>query len=421
MPGARRFYGWPLVVVGWILYGFGVAPAFYSWGFFLPNTIAELGLSRTQAGLVFGMYTLCGGMAAPLVGVALSRFGLRRTIVAGSLAGALGFFLTSRAGSLAELYLVFCVITGFGHAFATVLPTQTLASVWFLRYRSRVLAVLLTASGVVAPLVLAFDNWLLQQATWRTGWVVIAGVSLVLAGFAAWLVRDSPESMGQLRDGAQSEAELAAAATEGELERDAWTTREAVRTPQFWLMLVCGQGYAVPWYVLTTHSRLHLEDQGIATATVAAALSIMALVSIAGRLTGALGDFISPARLLGIALVIEALGSGLFLIARTEPLAYLAVTCLGVGFGMAYISQASTFAQFFGRRAFATTTGIRFSVGAVFAATTPGLAGYLYDTQQTYAAAFLGLVVLGVVAALVAFSLRAPRRPAAAVLATATP
>jgi MFS family permease len=415
----RRFYGWPLVAVAWVLYGFGVAPAFYSWGFFLPEVIEELGISRTQSGQIFGLYAFVGAAVSPLVGWALGRYGIRWMITLGSLAAAVGFFFTSRADSMLELYLSFAILVASTHAFATLLPAQTLASNWFLKKRALAMGIILTAGGIIGPLWLQLDAWLLEHYSWRTGWMLISGLSIVLAGIAALLVRDRPEDLGQLQDGAASEEEVRrTAAKMGAAHGSGWTAAEALRTPQFYLMVLCGLGYAVPWYVLNAHGRLHLQDLGMSAQVAAAILGSMALVSTLGRLGGFLADVITPTRTLGIALVIEAIGSALLLIAREQPMAYAAVIAIGIGFGMSYISIAAAFSSFFGRKAFATTTGTRFLIGGVFNAVTPALAGMIYERTGSYAIAFGGLVVLGLLGATVAFSLRPPRReelvPAAA-------
>ena len=60
------FYGWLIVVVAWILYGFGIAPAFYSWGQFAPTLIEDLELSRADFGLIFGIFTLIYSAMGPL-------------------------------------------------------------------------------------------------------------------------------------------------------------------------------------------------------------------------------------------------------------------------------------------------------------------------------------------------------------------
>lgn len=406
----KGFYGWRLVGVGWVLYGFGTAPAFYSWGFFLPETIDDLGLTRGQAGLLFGLFALCGGLVSPLVALALGRFGLRRCYAFGCLMGSIGYFWTAHAQGMRDFLISFSLFTALGHSFATVLPTQTLATNWFLRYRARVLAVLMTSSGVVAPLVYAFDTRLLERSDWRHGWQLIALVVFLLGVFAWLFVRDTPESLGQLRDGAKSELEVhAALAALGDRERDEWSTAEALRTPHFFLLLLCGLGYALPYYVINAHGRLHMEDLGFPVGSVAVVLSVMAVVSIFGRLGGSLGDFMAPPRVLGLALVIEAVGSALFLVASTLTLAYAAVVAIGFGFGTAYIAQAATFSSFFGRKAFATTTGIRFSIGAVFAAGAPAAAGWAHDAIGSYAPAFLGLAAIGLAGAVVGLVIRPPR------------
>ena len=408
-----RFYGWHLVGIGWVLYGFGAAPAFYTWGFFLPEVIEDLGITRTQAGQIFGLYSLCGGAAAPFVGMALGKWGPRTVIAAGSFFGAVGFYLTATADSMTEFIIFFSVLSGFGHAFATVLPNQALMANWFLKYRARAIAIVFTAGGLVGRVWLQFDAWILERYTWRTGWILVAALSFVLGLLSLALVRNRPENHGQLRDGAQSEEELKAAARAlGSGYSRKWTAAQALRTPQFYLMVLCGLGYAVPWGVLNTHGRLHLQDLGFSVSTAAAILGTMALVSIFGRLSGALGDFITPTQALGLGLFIEACGCGLLLVAETQLLAYVAVVCVGIGFGMAYISIAACFSSFFGREAFATTTGTRFFIGAIFTAVAPGATGWVFESTGSYNPAWAALAVLGILGTVVAFTIRPPREPA---------
>jgi hypothetical protein len=133
-----------------------------------------------------------------------------------------------------------------------------------------------------------------------------------------------------------------------------------------------------------------------------------------------LADRIAPTTALGIALVIETAGSAILLAARTQPLAYVAVTLIGIGFGLSYIAIAAAFSSFFGRQAFATTTGTRFLIGGVFNAAMPPLAGLAFERTGSYTPAFIGLVVIGLTGALVALTLRRPRRRMTAAPAVAT-
>ena len=405
------FYGWRMLPFAWLIYGLGAAP-FYSWGFFLPEMLKDLEMTRADSGWAFGIWSFCGGAVAPLIGVCLTRFGPRLVFTAGFLSCGFAYYLTSRAQDRWDVLLYFGVFAGLTHTFSTVLPMQTLATNWFLRWRATALAFLLIAAGVMAPVIFYADNVLLDRGgTWRDGWALIGALCAALGVLSFLVLRNTPESMGQLRDGARSLGQLqAAVARTGAQTPDQWVAKEAVRTPQFALMVLCGLGYAVPWGVLANHGRLHLQDVGFERGDAAALLSLMVFVSIFGRASGALGDRISPPRLLGLALAMEGTGMALLLFVRTTGQARVALILLGLGFGMAYICQAATFARFFGRRAFATTTGVRFAVGAGFGATIPAVTGWAFDTQGTYAVPFLTIAAVTLAGSVVAFLLQAPRK-----------
>ena len=51
------FYGWYVAAAGLFCYGLGISPAYYSWGFFAPEVMEELQLSRAQVGDVFGIFS----------------------------------------------------------------------------------------------------------------------------------------------------------------------------------------------------------------------------------------------------------------------------------------------------------------------------------------------------------------------------
>ena len=414
----KIFYGWVIVAVTWIIYGFGISPGYYSWGLFTPEILEELSLSRANTGAIFGVFTFIYSGIAPLGGIAISRWGVRAVMTGGSVLAALGFYLLSGADSMLECFLYYGILAGAGVGLSTILPAQTLATNWFVRYRARAVAIIFIAGGIVGRGVTRFDAWILAEHNWRDGWVAIAGVSLVLALLAALLIRNQPEDIGQQPDGAAKPAvsdttdtPLAAPVT------PLWTAGKAMRTPQFALMCFAGIGYAVPWGVVTGHGRLHLEDIGFETPVAASILGTMILVSILGRLTGSLGDFLLPERVLGIALLLEGAGVVGFLVAETAALAYASTIAIGIGFGAAYIAIAVVFSNFFGRAAFAKTAGTRFLITGVFNALGPFVAGTIFDATGSYRIAFLIVAAITLVGAVAALTVKPPQpvpAPAAA-------
>ena len=174
----RFFYGWWLVGFAWILYGFGAAPGYYSWSFFSPEIIDELDLTRAQTGAVFGLFTFMFNSIAPVTGLAIARWGTRRVMVVGNLFTAPGCWLLSGAGSLWECLVYFGILVGAGIGLSTIVPCQAPATSWFTKYRARAVAAVLTAGGMAGVLVTWFDRVMVQEYSWRTGWQIIAVLSL---------------------------------------------------------------------------------------------------------------------------------------------------------------------------------------------------------------------------------------------------
>lgn len=417
------FYGWYVVGAGLFCYGLGISPAYYSWGFFAPEVVAELGLSRAQVGDVFGVFTLVFSIVAPLVGVALDRFGTRATVTAGALVAAVGFFMTSRAETLSELYWSYALVGGIGIGFSTVLPAQTLPVNWFVRYRARATAIILVGGSLVGAVVTPLDELVLRHWSWREGWLVIAGVSMVVALVAALFIRNRPEDLGLHLDGRDPAGSLsggprpdrAQAAALAAFDEPRWTAGQAIRTPQFLIATFAALANQLPWAIVTAHGRLHLEDLGFTTAAAAAILGIRVGISTAGRLSGALGDFLSPARLLGMALVVVALGCGGLVMARTVPMAVTSVVLLGLGYGAAYISIPVVFGYYFGRQAFAGTSGLRIAILAISGWLGPRWAGAAADATGSYVGTFALLAVFCLAGAVAILLCRRPGSGPAAV------
>ncbi len=405
----RFFYGWVILLVAGLCYGFGMPPVYYSWGIFAPRITAELGIDRAAVGGVFGLFNTLHQCVGLLVGLAIARFGLRRVMPAGFCVTAAGLLVLAGADTARACYVGFSVLGGIGIGFSTTVPAQTLGQNWFLRRRARVIGAIFTVGGLVGWLVAPADAWVLERYDWRVGWVLIAALSAGLALVAASLVREGPEAVGQRLDGAAPGGEA-----DGEtVAADRWTAWQAVRTPQFGLMLVCGVAYAVPWNTAVAHLTLHLIDSGHAETAAIGFVGTMALVSILGRLAGAVGDWIAPQRALAAALVLEGLGAGALVLAGSTALAFVAVALLGIGFGMAFVCIPVVFSHFFGRRAFAVTTGIRTTCTGIFGGLGPWLAGVAFDATGSYAVPFLGLLVLGLAGGAAAAALRRPGSPPA--------
>lgn len=416
MAGARPFfYGWYLVGVAWVLYGFGIAPSYYSWGLFSREIIADLDLNVGELGGVFGLFTFMYSFVGFAVGYCMVRWGIRSVMAGGFLMTAAGALVVSRADTAMDCYLGFSLLGGTGIGFATIIPCQTLGQNWFLKYRGLAIGIILTAGGIVGLLVTRVDVYVLEHWTWRTGFVLIAGVSALLAFLAVLFIRDTPEQVGQRRDGMTAEEEEAYLKESAKHARahvaEQWTAGQAVRTPQFVLLVFCGIAYAVPWGVVVPHGRLHLEALGFGTSQVASIIGAMALISTFGRLGSFLGDWLSPQHVLAWSLALEAAGVAGFIVADSTWVAYASVAAIGIGFGTAYSTVPVVFSEFFGRKAFGVTSGYRIMITGIFNGLGPWLTGMVYDRVESYTVPFIVLVALGLLGAFSAAIAKHPGAP----------
>ena len=416
MPKKNVFlYGWFMIAIAWVCYGFGISPAYYSWGIFSDYLMEDLSLNATQFGAVFGVFTLLYSCVGFLVGPAMNRWSIRAVMTCGFITSAIGFFYMSRADSIIDCFIGFSILGGAGIGFATIIPCQTIGQNWFLKRRALAIALILIAGGIVGKGVARVDNWILAEYTWRTGWVVISCISAGLAVFAAIFVRDTPEQVGLGRDGATEEEEKATLSTmlktkDGETQEE-WTGSQAIRTPQFAMMVLCGVAYAVPWGVVVPHLKLHLLNIGYEGAVAATFVGTMALISIGGRLAGAIGDYVPAHLVLAFALLMEGLGTVGLLVAQETYIANISITLIALGFGTAYISVPVVFSHFFGRKAFGVTSGIRITITGVFNALGPIAAGFIFDQTGAYTIAFIGIGILCLIGSISAALLRHPGAP----------
>ena len=402
----RPFLGWKMIGLGSVCYGLAISPMYYCWGFFLPEMQREFGMNDTQGGLIFSVFSWVYHGLGPVAGIAMARLGIRLMMSLGAVVGVAAFWLMSRADSFAEAMFAYAILGGIAIGFGTILAAQALASNWFVRYRSRAMALILAGGAVVGYLTLTFfAPAMLRIADWRTGWLVIAGISGLVAVLAGLFLRGEPEKVNQAPDGAEAAAAEAPSESTG---RGEWTAPLAMRTSQFYILVGLSVAYGVPWGIVAVFGRLHLEALGFATAAAGSILGIRVLISLFGRLSAFLGDFMTPQRLLGFVLILEGTGCALFIFANTAFLAYLAMVLIGLGFGAAYVCIPVVYSAFYGRRAFATTVGIRFAITGVIAPAAPTVAGVLSDWSGSHVLTLSILVGLCFVGSLVAFGLRAP-------------
>ena len=284
----RYFYGWKIVGAAFLSrFSFASGNASVLGLFFTPLN-SEFGWSRTAISVVLSLARLFEGLASPLLGPIIDRYGPRVPMVIGGILLSLGFVILSLVGNLWQFYLVRGVFMAFGFALTGMLVTNTAVSNWFIRRRGRAIATagMGTNTGmlIIAPVtvgIIALWGW---QAAWLF-FAVLAWIVVVIP--SAILMRRRPEDIGLLPDGDlpadsdtpdnPSRLSTAARAAAGEA---IWTRREVIKTPAFWLLIIGISSSMLAFQGVNISIAPYAEDLGFGPANIAALLMARSIATL---------------------------------------------------------------------------------------------------------------------------------------------
>lgn len=417
------FYGWKLTAIFWVLFLINTGFPLYGAGVINSYMATDLHMDRKMLGLAFTLFTLSSGFSAPLVSVCVNRLGARITLTLGGLLLAMGSFTMAFLVSTGlQAVLVFGVIVGFGFAFGGPIAIQTGVTLWFTKKRALALAIVLTGTGtggiisatLLDKVIAIFDD------NWRTGWLLVATLSVISTFVAALLVRNKPSDLGQIPDGILT-SQGYDASREGKKHlkdnvykaRIDWTFSEAVRSPVIWFILIGGLIFSASYTMFLAHNVLYLKELGFSSADAALSLGVLTVSTIIGKAAfGFFGDRFEPRYIWAIAMVLFGGGILLAIKATNSIDIYIYSILIGSGFGASYICMMAMLSNYYGPTAYASLMGITLPVLTLGSASAPFLAGLVYDLYGSYTIDFYIASLLcaaGVLLALLAI----PPKPAA--------
>lgn len=263
---------WALVALCFVL---GVASRSISDAFvvFVPALQQAFDAHRGSVTLIYSFALLVGGIAAPIAGWIVDRFGLRALTVVGMTATALATASASQATQLWHLYLGMGVVMGFGAATLSGVLSASLLGRWFPSRRLGVaLAVAWSASGVGAMATFPLAQYLIASEGWRTAYVVFAVSSAVFIPMLLFL------PWARIERGAPGLVRSHAAAARGP------TVVEAVRDWPFWALFLSFVLTSIGIFSLVPQSMVYLLERGIEGPYAARALAVAGLLTPLGMI-----------------------------------------------------------------------------------------------------------------------------------------
>lgn len=407
MGNEQNFYGWKLVGALWFLYLLNMGFPLYGGAVINSYMMKEITMDRTTFGLGFSLLNLFVGLSAILVGMTITKWGVRKTFLIGSGLIVIGALWLSQVATQPWHYLVgFGFLVGSGIGFGTIVALSTAITRWFVKFRGRAMALAMTASGFAGFIGAPAMNKLIASSggDWRLAWMVVAGIAIVSA-IAAWLfVKERPQDLGQIPDGKVVEETAASAAANSALvTKHVWDPADVYKSLTYWLTVLAAAASQWPFFFFTAHWIMHLKGKGISPADAAFAMGMFTMGGIFGRLiSGWLMDKIAARYVFMLGMCCYLVGSYLAVQAAPEAMtaAYTAAILYGAGFGWTFVAQNTMLGNFFGPAAFPKINGSLQAITAVIVSCAGVVGGKLFDTFHSYTPAFqlnAAIVFVGVI------------------------
>ncbi len=357
------------------------ATIFYGLGTIFTPIREEYGWSSAATAAAFSVRSQGTGIAAPFVGIAITRIGPRLTYLIGIILTAAGLVMLSYINGIATFYGAMFLISVGGSACGGQVGLVVTAT-WFRRRRATAMS-LLTIGGGLSGLLVVPMALLIDAIGWREALrliaVVIVVVGMVPVSNSRFRPDDHPEPIdGRPRPEGESEADEA---------RADWglSTGAAVRTRAFAFLSIAMTAVSFGTTALVVHQIPFLEAAGIGSTTAAALVTVYTVTSTFGRIGfGMLGDRIPKRATMAICMALIALGLLLLPLVHTTVQAAAVLMIIAPGFGGNIPLRSAMLADYFGTRNFGTISGIGVFLQTLGAFAGPLAVGAAVDATGSY-------------------------------------
>jgi MFS family permease len=383
---SRIFYGWRMVglvsairIIGGGLHQFGFTV------FFLPIS-HDLGLSRAATSLAFSLSRAEGALEAPLVGYLIDRYGPRPILVTAVVLAGIGYILLSWVNSYTSFMIVYLGVICLAFVAGFIHSPMVVANNWFIRQRARAMTVVSAAVPIGGALISPLLALGVASMGWRWAAFVSGCTFLLVCLPLSFQLKHSPETMGLLPDGdvALVKPAISSADTTNQSARADFTSRQAMKTWVFWLLVVSMTARVTCYSAATVHFIPLMVWKGLSEAAAASLLGAFASANLVAHfILGSIADRVNKPKLLAACHFLPAL-SVAPLLSDSGYWQLWFFTIVFILLDASFPIVWATVGDFFGRRHFATVRGSMSFFYMWGSVAGPVLAGAIYDQTESY-------------------------------------
>ena len=414
----RYFYGWNIVAASFLAH-LAYAEHFSSiLGLFFKPLQAEFGWSRSVLAGVQTVARVIEALIAPLVGPLIDRYGPRMLMPIGAVVVGLTMLGVTRIDTIWQFYLLRGVIVAVGFTFMGGLVTDVAINNWFVNKRGRAIAVSRAGSNVSNIIMAPTSVFVIAAYGWRTMFVVFAVVTwLVILIPSTVLMRRRPEDMGLHPDGVELR-EFKSDNGQKEFLNDpmpstlepVWNRREVLGTNAFWFLASSIAINSLAFQGINISIAPYIQDLGYPDTILAAVLTFRSVVMVTSVLImGFIAERSRNAYVRAVPFVIQSLAA-FFLLMAEEPLfLWMGIALYGLGISGVHVTQEVIWANYYGRLSLGLVRSLGYLISFGFGATGPVAMNVVFDILGSYRPAFLVIIGLFLVSAVLMVSAREPK------------
>ncbi|WP_422369575.1 MFS transporter [Pelagibius sp.] len=371
-----------------------------SLGLFLDPMARGAGISVATFGLALAVQNLAWGIGQPAMGALADKYGGRLVVAVAAACFAAGLVMMSWGNTLGLFLggglLVGLAVAGTSHGVLVGILSRIAAP------SVRAVAIsILAAAGSIGTFILApATQQMLNWIDWETTLWVLALLAAAMAFLAFAFRRNSDKASAP---GAERPNAVAA-------------IRQALRHPGYVAMTLAFFACGFQLIFIATHLPKYLSICGLAPTVSANALALIGVFNAVGTLVvGRLGERFGNKLILALIYVFRTVSIVVFV---SLPVSVESALIFGASMGFLWLSVippvSGLLNAMFGPTNFGALFGVMFLSHQVGAFLGAYLGGLSYQVSGSYLTAWISLIVVGVLAALVQLSMDdRPRTPAA--------
>ncbi len=384
-----------LVLIACFLTVFVAYAVRYGYGILLPEMLDSLGITKTDAGIIFSSFLIAYTVASPVCGFISDRYGSRWLLAIFVAAMGIGTFLMSRVSTILQASLFFG-LAGIGAA-ACWAPIIALAQKWTSQTRRGMTLSFIDIGSALSIVAMAsFVPFIVKQYDWRAGWMILGIVTVVIGIFNFLVIKNPPD----ISPPAPEKSSIPQ-------KRAGMPLAALLRRREFWLFglgyLFTGVAITVPFTFLSTYGVQEFSLSYVAAANI---MTVLGIGAIASKLTiGPLSD--KTGRLKMMLLCGGFIGLGTLLMALHNNITlFIAAFIFSLGYGAVWAMYAAAASDYFDKASSGTIVGIWTVFLGIGLAVAPIISGWLADATGTLKWSFVLGGAGGILSAVILLPLR---------------